>query len=662
MDNVVADMSTEEVFLKSKLGIALEYRNTGLDLVDRAHIHVAEPSSACGVCESLSRLANDDLVTAGARQQRPVRQPARRRATAREDPCKARVEEVKMIPIDEVASTQDWHLRLRNDGELVAKYMIEHKCDISTLTIQDLLDVMKRLNITRTDRNELFELLGHVKSSLSSSNLSVRSTHPLILIYSHANPRIGQQLRELDKVLSPSRHHTLLATTRFQSMHFVDMSSSQDLLFRFRDLESTYFVHPILMALFGTKLPALENTFINGDTYSMLQQLYEYRKVKPSNYMLLVNRLTEDTPIVIAGISDAISTEIQRANLHTMIRKVIMNIRMGIFFCRDDEAVDPHLMKIIHTNCSQVMTDEEQMLASVLSIVGFRPALVSIPRPGAAGAGFDMSLQSVPYIVVNPMNMITTSESPISINSSNVFSLMFDGASGRVMFSPPHMTYRGNLGCRGIEPLPTIQSCASAGRGANCPVIVNGVMIFYIERRQNRSVGGECFTGFRSIINDTPLDVAAEITINGIMYRLRSAVCYKIGDNFLENCGGSNDIFLNGHYSIIFTEAGPWMYDPLSVHSKSSRDARLLRALKNQYRAEAPGEDDSGFYDWLKGDGAAAAAAKQQLFMTHTAMFEDDVLSMDEAMAMISRQCCMLVYAQDYEPYVSSKTLADLYC
>ncbi|AUL80263.1 hypothetical protein [Vaccinia virus] len=97
--------------------------------------------------------------------------------------------------------------------------------------------------------------------------------------------------------------------------------------------------------------------------------------------MLLVNRLTEDNPMVITGVSDLIPTEIQRANMHTMIRKAIMNIRMGIFYCNDDVAVDPHLMKIIHTGCSQVMTDEEQILASMLSIVGFRPTLVSVARP-----------------------------------------------------------------------------------------------------------------------------------------------------------------------------------------------------------------------------------------------------------------------------------------
>lgn len=92
-------------------------------------------------------------------------------------------------------------------------------------------------------------------------------------------------------------------------------------------------------------------------------------------------------------------------------------------------------MKIIHTGCSQVMTDEEQILASILSIVGFRPTLVSVARP-INGISYDMKLQAAPYIVVNPMKMITTSDSPISINSKDIYSMAFDGNSGRVVFAP----------------------------------------------------------------------------------------------------------------------------------------------------------------------------------------------------------------------------------
>ena len=89
--------------------------------------------------------------------------------------------------------------------------------------------------------------------------------------------------------------------------------------------------------------------------------------------MLLINRLTEDAPILFTGVNDVVSTEVQRANVHTMIRKLILNIRLGIFYCCDSEAVDPYLMKIIHTSSSQMMADEEQLLASVLAIVASGP-------------------------------------------------------------------------------------------------------------------------------------------------------------------------------------------------------------------------------------------------------------------------------------------------
>ncbi|ABI99258.1 virion core protein P4b [Deerpox virus W-848-83] len=651
------ESNKDDAFLISKLNLDVGYNNQFLSLINNNHIHTAIPSMSCIICNSLSNFSTDDVVTAGVRQR-----PMKRKIIPKEkdDKCPIKKPEtVQMVPIDEVASTHDWHLRLRKDGDTIARYLTENNCNISSFTIQDMLNIMRKLNIMRSNRNELFELLSHVKSSLSSSSMSVKSTHPLVLIHSHAHPRIGEQLRELDKLYTPSGHEILLSTTRFQSIHFIDMSSSMDLSFHYRDNDSTYYIHPIFMALFGIKLAALENTFVYGDSHSLLQQLYDFKKVKADNYMLLINRLTEESPIVFTGITDVISTEIQRAHIHTMIRKLIMKLRMGIFYSKDDEAVDPFLMKIIHTNCSQVMTDEEQMLASILSIVGFKPALVSIPKPGLLN-NYEMQLQSVPYIVINPMKMITTSNCPIAINSGNINSLTYDGSSGKVVFAPPNIGYGVYNNSQMEYPFPTYG--INSGRpNVNSPVIVNGVLMFYIERRQHKNTfGGECYTGYRSIINDSPIDVAQEILINGIMYRLKSAVCYKIGDQFFDSCN-STDIFLKGHYTILFTEVGPWMYDPLSIFNKSSRDARMMRALKNQYRKVSNQYDETEFYEWLKGEGASYAMAKQQMLMNHITTFDDDLLKMEEAMSLISRQCCILIYAQDYEPYITAKNITELF-
>ncbi|QGN68101.1 P4b major core protein precursor [Equine molluscum contagiosum-like virus] len=657
------------LFLQARVNLGAQYCNQLLALVERSHVHEATPSTVCSVCQALSQVLPEDAVSAGARQQRPVRRAAapraRPRAAQQEDACKpgAQDERGGTISIDEVASTQDWHLRLRRDGDAIVRYLVENKCDLASFTIQDMIAIMRKLGIDRSDRQELFELLGHVKSSLSQSSVSVKTTHPLVLIYSHADTRIGEQLRALEKVYSPSRYHTLVATTRFQSANFTDMSSSQDLVFKYRDTDSTCFVHPILVALFGVKLPALENAFVYGDSYSLLRQLYDFKKVKPDNYMLLINRLTEDSPILFTGVHDVVSTEVQRANVHTMLRKIILNLRLGIFYCCDHEAVDSYLMKIIHTHSSQMMADEEQMLASVLAIASFRPALVSVMRPG--GAGYDVNLQPVAYIAVTPSRMITTGDHPVAINSNSVYSLTFDSATGRVIFSPPHMSYPAPLGCRGVDALPVLHGnpMPVLDRQASAPVIVNGTLIYYVERRQSKNIiGGECYAGFRSVIDDRPMDIATDLTINGILYRLRSAVCYKISDQLIDGCEVA-DIFLKGYYTILFTELGPWLYDPLSVFSKPAREARLTRAMRNAFSREHAGEDDSLFYDWLKQESTQAVfLAKQQQLMNHHAMFDDDLIGMEEAMSLVSRHCCILVYAQDYEPYVSAKNIAEIFC
>ncbi|ATI21203.1 P4b precursor [Eastern grey kangaroopox virus] len=674
-------------FLSLKMPLVSGYRNS-MDLVG-GHVHDGLPANTCNVCDTLAKLMAADTIpasavaagalSAGAKP--PSRAPRARgngrgersagtsgEARASTNPCKP-VPEEKMISIDEIAFTQDWHLRLRRDGDAIVRYLNENKCDIRNFTMQDMINVMKKLNIVRNERQELFDLLYHVKGSLSSSSVSVRTTHPLILIYSHADERIGEHLRALDRAYPPSRYHMLISTTRFQSTNFVDMSSSSDIVFRYRDPNSLYFIHPIFVALFGVKLPALENVFVFGDSYSLMRQLHDSKKVKPENYMLLVNRLTEDSSIMFTGISDVISTEIQRANVHTMIRKLILNLRLGIFYCNDQEAVDNYLMKIIHTNSSQIMADEEQILASILAIVGFRPALVSVGCGGfgfggVAASNFDVRLKPVPYIVVSPSRMITTMDNPIAINSRSVYALTFDGATGRVLFSPPNMSYQGQMTCRGVDVLPAVSgnNLPLLERPANAPVIVNGTLIYYVERRQNKNIiGGECFTGFRSVINDKPMDVSMEISINGILYRLRSAVCYKTNDPLAGGCEAS-DIFLKGYYCILFTEVGPWLYDPLSVFSKTSREARLIRVLKNQYYRETGSEDDAMFYDWMKEESSKRVCdLKRQQLTNHAVMFEDDLLGLEEAMSMVSRNCCILVYAQDYEPYLATKNISEIF-
>lgn len=72
-------------------------------------------------------------------------------------------------------------------------------------------------------------------------------------------------------------------------------------------------------------------------------------------------------------------------------------------------------------------------------------------------------------------------------------------------------------------------------------------------------------------------------------------------------------------------------------------------------------DSDDGFYEWLNGDGSVFAASKQQMLMNHVANFDDDLLTMEEAMSMISRHCCILIYAQDYDQYISARHITELF-
>ncbi|QRI42958.1 virion core protein P4b [Cheloniid poxvirus 1] len=658
MESNDLDIVTEDQNVYPKLLLESTYSNS-LDVIG-SHLHTPCKTELCNVCDVLGKIAEDDIISAGAKQQRPMRP----RNRSKSDPCKGNTDNNKerstIVNIDEITSTHDWQYNLRKDGNAIVKYLMDKKCDIKNFTMQDLINVMKTLNIIRSERQELFELLAHVKGSISTNSVSVKTSHPLIAIYSHSDNKIGDQLKLLETTYSPSRYQALIDTTRFQSTNFVDMSTSSDILFKFKDHDSIGYVHPILVALFGVKLPALENAMVLGDSYSLMKQLYNSKRVKPENYMLLINRLTEDSPIIFTGVNDSISSEIHRASIHTMIRKVILNLRLGIFYCKDNDLVDNHLMKIIHIDSSQMMADEEQILASILSIVGFRPALVSVTDPYQA---LNVVLKPVSYIVVSPSKMITTMNNPIAINSNSIYSLSFDNTTGRVMFMPANMRYQGTVSCRTVDALPILNSI-SQDRSINSPVIVNGTLIYYIERRQNKNViSGECFTGFRSVISDKPMDIASELNINGITYMLKSAVCYKTHD-FLStmtgNCDGG-DIFLKGYYTILFTEMGPWMYDPLSIYSKQSRESRLMRVMKNQYYKEH-GNDDGMFYDWMKEESTKKLCdIKQQQLMNHAVMFEDDLISHEEAMNLISRSCCILIYAQDYIAYLATKNISDIF-
>ncbi|AUL80570.1 putative core protein P4b-like [Vaccinia virus] len=240
-----------DVFFTSNAGLKYSFTNQTLSLVDEDHIHSSDKSLSCSVCNSLSQIVDDDFISAGGRNERTI--PKRAGYNQSQQPLKKDC----MVSIDEVASRHDWSTRLRNDGNAIAKYLTTNKYDTSNFTIQYMLNIMNKLKIVRTSRNELFQLFTHVKSTLNKASVSVKCTHPLVLIHSRASPRIGEQLKDLDKIYSPSDHHILLSTTRFQSMHFTDMASSQDFSFIYRKPETNYYMHPSRMALFGIKLPAL---------------------------------------------------------------------------------------------------------------------------------------------------------------------------------------------------------------------------------------------------------------------------------------------------------------------------------------------------------------------------------------------------------------------
>ncbi|ASC55562.1 virion core protein P4b precursor-like protein [Seal parapoxvirus] len=669
-----------DAFFRSSFNLVPIYNSAGLSL-ECDHVHLPQKSLSCAVCSSLSLINREDMVSAGARAQRPVRSRSASRGSSSKRASKPSAQSQLssarpssrqpsssssgsvLMPVDRITSVHEWQMQIRKEGEMIADHLKASHYDPKTMTIQDLISVMNKLGIRNRDRSELFDLLNSVRAAMTNTGVSVSHAHPLVAIYTRNSPRVNKQMKELEALYSLSSYQNLLTTTQFQSTHFKDMSSSSDLLFCYRSPDSVGFVHPITMALFGIRLPALEAAFVTGDSLSLLQQLHNNHRVRPGNYQLLVNKLTEENPIIMPGVSDAVSMEIQRAVMHTNLRRCVLNLRMGIFHCSSDESIDNMLMKIIHPACSSIMSDEEQILASIFAIASFRPTLVSVARPSfgtGIGGILDMSLRSVPYLVVDSRKMITTSNTPLSIGGDGRFSCTAE--AGRVLYLP---SGSAGLGAGTGTDVASAVCAASAYMydKERSPVITNGIVTFLVERRATGMMQtGECFTNARPMISDIPIEVAQDMTLNGIMYRLMSVVCYRVGDGALDSCGGV-DSFANGYCTILFTDAGPWLYDPMSVISRSARESRLMRAMRNLFAQENGANGDAqSLNEWLRGDGAAALAAKQSQHMQHKTMFEDDLLTMEEAMLMISKYCCILVYAQEYDPYMSSRNMCDVLC
>lgn len=658
-----------DCFYSASFDLAPPYRRNGLGM-ECAHVHVPSPSPDCGVCSALARIGREDMVSAGARQQRPVRtKPASRgRSSSRSSSARRAPRgssgggsgSSTLMPVDRMTSAYEWQMQIRREGEMIADYLKSMKHDPKSMTIQELISIMNKLGIRHTDRSELFDLLGSVRAAMANTGVAVSNAHPLVAIYSRSSPSVNKQMKELEALYSTTSYQTLLSTTQFQSTHFRDMSSSNDLLFSFRSCDSVGFIHPIVVALFGIRLAALESSFVMGDSLSLMQQLHSNRRVNATNYQLLVNKLTEEAAIMIPGVNDAVSLEVQRAVMHTTLRRVLLNLRMGVFHCNSEETIDDQLMKIIHPSCSAIMSDEEQILASLFAITSFRPTLVSVARPSfgtGIGGVFDMSLRSVPYLVVDSRKMITTSNAPITVGGEGRFSCTSE--AGRVLYLPSGAP---SIGSGADVASAVCAASAYAFEKERSPVISNGVVVFLVERRASGVMStGECFTSARPLISDIPIEVSQEMTLNGIMYRLMSAVCHRMGDG-IDACI-SSDAFASGYCTVLFTDAGPWLYDPMTVLSKSAREGRLMRAMRNLHAQEAGVSADAlGLNEWLQGEGAAALAAKQSQHMQHKAMFEDDLLTMEEAMLMISKHCCILIYAQEYDPYMSSKSLCDVLC
>lgn len=499
-----------------------------------------------------------------------------------------------------------------------------------------------KLNVLHTDLPRLFELvISKHKRGLGRKDYV---EHPLSYIVCHMKELINPLL-VFEKSIEGYSYNELLNSLRIQSSEY-DPNILQGMSLKF---DISTMVHPLFVAMFWRQLPRVENMCVESDQFQLLKNIHlTHEKIKPSsyNFELTTARWNEKSPIAFFGVTNVIDTEIKRVLCHVYLKKIIHRLRTGELHSLDSNKLVSWLQKVFIFNSYDTGDEAEQLITSFMNLFLIRPVKMFVQDQVMLGSncGYMVNSPAEDYMKECPFIYCETTSQiggvPYSQMPSELNCLRYDKVKNKAILhlgaiNTRQVVLAGNcqpaLTCDGIIPIFTRRKAALTYRDASL------------------------LTGEDAIeyINTAYLNVQTDYNIDTKSYKLVSVLCYQTIKPETGILVTDKEIAA-GYFALVLTDRGWFRYD---VNSFSG--ANNVEVLKQKYIDWARRQ----YQDWPIYDMARTQESTLELPTAYLAdkffdkyghgMIDGPLLTIpqNEAMDLINRQSCLLIYSEDYDTY-----------
>lgn len=442
-----------------------------------------------------------------------------------------------------------------------------------------------------------------------------------------------------------------------QSRNYVDINKRDDTDF-LSDYRNTIYmgngknlVHPVVMALFGPKLPMLEELAVYSDSYEVLTLFKKVltKSLTPDDYdtymlnSFLINKRIDIPQPFIPDI-DPITSEIQRIIIHSLLKICIFKLRSGVF--NDDKfTLFDSIVQNIYLYYPNYTSTAKGMLEVIFTIFNYFPIItvkqyfknLYLYKKGDVYTSFNEgSKTSFSDIIYNPSSRLG------DLDFTRRLIEMFNG------------NYLGTKLLPSLNPASS-DICSTYSTGlprfnneSNKVIAADYILAVDINRFATYKL-------FKRVI----LNIDDTLTINNFTFSLRSAVCRK----FTEEVCFSRLRRLN-YYTLVKLEDGRWFKYSKDNYENNLIDLKVKKLLNginadtsflNHYNANVGNDADEPItnltneivkqYIGFRGNYNEVLS----ILNGNINVFQNDYFIIDNATAMkeISTDAVLLIYASN---------------
>ena len=531
---------------------------------------------------------------------------------------------------------------------------------ITESMISDAMNKMK-IGVLHTDLPRVFEivLLKHKRGLGKKGEIQ----HPLHYVICHMKDLINP-LISFEKSIEGYAYSELILNLKVQSANY-DQSALEKIPLKF---DVSTMIHPIIVALFWSQIPCVEQMCVESDQFQLLKNIHlTMDKIKPSsfNFDLTTSRWNEKNPIAFFGLTNVIDTEIKRVLCHVYLKKIIYKLRSGEINTIDSNKLISWTKRIFVFNSYDSSDEAEQLITAFLNLFLIRPIKLFVQDQMLLGpncnfvinSSIDDYMKESPFLyceTISQMGGIPYTQMPEFLNC-----IRYDKIKGRAVL---------NLNYTSADRIPI--NMATCQPTVSC----NGIIPIFTKRKAvltYRDLTHSRLEEDVEYISTASLLLRPSYMLDGKTYDLTSILCYETIDPNITFGAMTDKKIAAGYFALVKSDTpsndglpskrmwfkysltsfvGPQNIEVLKNNYIEKELNRLrdidLNDLDNVVNNNKSDTDNyinprketisNRFYDRLANNLIDAQAL---------------MISQDEAMMLAETNCCLLMYCEDYNVY-----------